>query len=104
MTSPVDQLRWMVTQRFTPEALQAQLRHFNDIYAKIKTYYVAEDMKREEVLEQRREELARLMKEQLRIKAAKAGGSPMKQPQINAPPMQQSSTVSMMNKQPMTSA
>lgn len=37
---------------------------FNSIYAKIKTYYVQIDIKREAYLEMRREELARLVAEQ----------------------------------------
>lgn len=37
------------------------MKEFDRIFAKIKTYYVNEDIKREEELEQRREELAKIL-------------------------------------------
>lgn len=63
LTSPSDYLRSVVSSgsRFLTDDGEYE---FNAIYAKIKTYYVQEDIKREAYLEMRREELARLVADQ----------------------------------------
>ena len=75
-TSPADFLRALVQRRdLSAEGLQRKLRKFGEIYAKIKSYYVAEDIKHEEQLERRREELARLVLEQKMTASKGTSGS-----------------------------
>ena len=69
LTSPSDYLRSVVSSGKRSLVKDAKdekdpEEEFNSIYAKIKTYYVQEDIKREAYLEMRREELARLVAEQ----------------------------------------
>ena len=61
MTTPTDFLRSIVS---SGRKIGDHVKEFDRIFAKIKTYYVNEDIKREDELEQRREEMARLLMRQ----------------------------------------
>lgn len=58
LTSPSDYLRTVVNRS---ESISLKTKEFHQIFSKIKTHYVVEDMKKEEQLEKRRDELAKLV-------------------------------------------
>ena len=58
LTSPSDYLREVVNRKLPVKDI---IKRFDEIYAKIKTYYVREDVEKEKANEKRREELARLV-------------------------------------------
>jgi hypothetical protein len=58
MPTPVDFLRTVV---LSGKNINNHKKQFDAIYNKIAQYYINEDIKREEELERRREELARLV-------------------------------------------
>jgi hypothetical protein len=58
ITSPSDFLRYIVSNKLD---IHQNLEKFNEIYGKIKTYYVGEDMKKERELEEKRDRMALLM-------------------------------------------
>jgi hypothetical protein len=58
LTTPSDFLREAVNNKVPVKDI---VRRFDEIYAKIKTYYVREDVEKEKANEKKREQLARLV-------------------------------------------
>lgn len=71
-TNPSDQLREAVN---TGTPLSSIMGRFEAIYAKLKTQFVQEEIDREKELEQRREEIARLMADQKLTQTMKKGSN-----------------------------
>jgi hypothetical protein len=58
LTTPSDFLRKAVNKKVPVKDI---VKRFDEIYAKIKTYYVREDVEKEKANEKKREQLARLV-------------------------------------------
>lgn len=78
-TSPPDFLRALVQKRdLTAEEMQREIAEFERLAAETKTHYLGLDIKREEQLEKRREQLAKLVSERntvSKVSPSKSGAS-----------------------------